>query len=68
MRLRKRPSVAIRAPLSLTPTFIAEQGHWLHRPGLATVEVVGLRDDIETVKVGGSAVIVLRGELVLSSS
>jgi trans-2,3-dihydro-3-hydroxyanthranilate isomerase len=47
------------------PTFIAEQGHWMHRPGLAKVEVVGPRDDIETVKVGGSAVTVLRGELVL---
>ncbi|MCQ3974250.1 MAG: PhzF family phenazine biosynthesis protein, partial [Anaerolineae bacterium] len=33
------------------PTFIAEQGHWLGRPGQATVEVVGPRDDIETVKV-----------------
>jgi trans-2,3-dihydro-3-hydroxyanthranilate isomerase len=48
------------------PTFIAEQGHWMHRPGLAKVEVVGPRDDIETVKVGGSAVTVLRGELSLS--
>ena len=48
------------------PTFIAEQGHWMHRPGRATVEVVGPRDDIETVKVGGSAVTVLRGELSLS--
>jgi trans-2,3-dihydro-3-hydroxyanthranilate isomerase len=47
------------------PTFSAEQGHWMHRPGLAQVEVVGPRDDIETVKVGGSAVTVLRGELVL---
>jgi trans-2,3-dihydro-3-hydroxyanthranilate isomerase len=47
------------------PTFMAEQGHWMHRPGLAKVEVVGPRDDIETVKVGGSAVTVLRGELVL---
>ena len=45
------------------PTFIAEQGHWMHRPGQAKVEVVGPRDDIETVKVGGSAVTVLRGEL-----
>ena len=45
------------------PTFIAEQGHWMSRPGLAYVEVVGPRDDIETVKVGGSAVTVLRGEL-----
>ncbi len=48
------------------PTFVAEQGHWMRRPGLAQVEVVGPRDDIETVKVGGSAVTVLRGELSLS--
>ncbi len=47
------------------PTFSAEQGHWMQRPGQAKVEVVGSRDDIETVKVGGSAVTVLRGELVL---
>jgi trans-2,3-dihydro-3-hydroxyanthranilate isomerase len=47
------------------PTFIAEQGHWMHRPGQASVEVVGPRDDIETVKVGGSAVAVLRGKLIL---
>jgi len=47
------------------PTFIAEQGHWMQRPGQATVQVVGPRDAIETVKVGGSAVAVLRGELVL---
>ncbi len=47
------------------PVFTAEQGHWMQRPGLAKVEVVGPRDDIETVKVGGSAVTVLRGELVM---
>jgi trans-2,3-dihydro-3-hydroxyanthranilate isomerase len=46
-----------------TPTFIVEQGHWMSRPGRAFVEVLGPRDDIETVKVGGSAVTVLRGEL-----
>lgn len=46
-----------------TTTFIAEQGHWMHRPGQAQVEIIGPRDDIETVKVGGSAVTVLRGEL-----
>jgi trans-2,3-dihydro-3-hydroxyanthranilate isomerase len=45
------------------PIFIAEQGHWMSRPGQAQVEVVGPRDDIETVKVGGPAVTVLRGEL-----
>lgn len=47
------------------PTFIAEQGHWMQRPGLAQVEVVGPPDDIQTVKVGGSAVTVLRGELTI---
>ena len=47
------------------PAFIAEQGHWMHRPGTAYVEVVGPRDDIETVKVGGSAVTVFRGELTI---
>lgn len=47
------------------PTFMAEQGHWLNRPGQAQVEVVGPPDDIETVKVGGTAVTVLRGELTI---
>ena len=47
------------------PHFVAEQGHWMHRPGHAEVEIVGPRDAIETVKVGGSAVTVLRGELVI---
>lgn len=45
--------------------FVAEQGHWMNRPGRANVEVIGARDDIETVKVGGGAVTVLRGELIL---
>jgi trans-2,3-dihydro-3-hydroxyanthranilate isomerase len=47
------------------PGFVAEQGHWMHRPGKAFVEVVGPREDIETVKVGGTAVTVMRGELLL---
>ncbi|MGC1377341.1 MAG: PhzF family phenazine biosynthesis protein [Anaerolineales bacterium] len=47
------------------PTFIAEQGHWMSRPGEGFVEVVGPRDAIETVKVGGAAVTVLKGELIL---
>lgn len=46
-----------------SPTFVAEQGHWLNRPGQAWVEVVGPRNEIETVKVGGTAVTVIRGEL-----
>ena len=47
-------------------TFIAEQGHWMSRPGQAQVEVVGPRENIETVKVGGPAVTVIRGELTLA--
>lgn len=45
------------------PRFIAEQGHWMGRPGMGYVEVVGPPDQIQTVKVGGAAVTVLRGEL-----
>jgi trans-2,3-dihydro-3-hydroxyanthranilate isomerase len=47
------------------PQFIAEQGHWMKRPGKAQVHVVGPRENIETVKVGGTAVTVLKGELLL---
>jgi trans-2,3-dihydro-3-hydroxyanthranilate isomerase len=47
------------------PRFVAEQGHWMQREGQAMVEIVGPRDDIETVKVGGKAVVILRGELTL---
>jgi trans-2,3-dihydro-3-hydroxyanthranilate isomerase len=54
-----------RYELIAGPKFIAEQGHWMERPGQATVEVLGPRDDIETVKVGGGAVAILRGELCL---
>jgi trans-2,3-dihydro-3-hydroxyanthranilate isomerase len=47
------------------PAFIAEQGHWMRRPGQASVEIIGPHETIETVKVGGSAVTIMRGELVL---
>jgi PhzF family phenazine biosynthesis protein len=47
------------------PTFVAEQGHWMHQPGAGRVQVVGPRGDIETVRVGGPAVTVIRGELTI---
>lgn len=47
------------------PTFIAEQGHWLNRPGQATIEVVGTPEDIRAVKVGGQAVTVVQGDIIL---
>ncbi len=48
-----------------TPAWVAEQGHWMGRPGQATVEVVGPPDAISTVRVGGGAVVVVRGEMTL---
>ena len=47
------------------PEFIAQQGHWMDRPGNAFVEVVGPRDDIETVRVGGYAVTTITGEFTI---
>lgn len=46
------------------PRFVAQQGHWMHRPGEAFVEVIGPPDDMETVRVGGYAVEIMRGEIV----
>lgn len=46
-----------------SPRFVAEQGHWMGRPGSAEVEVVGPRDDIATVRVCGRAVTLLRGTI-----
>jgi trans-2,3-dihydro-3-hydroxyanthranilate isomerase len=46
-----------------SPHFVAQQGHWMNRPGEAEVEVVGPPDAIETVRVAGQAVTVIRGEL-----
>jgi trans-2,3-dihydro-3-hydroxyanthranilate isomerase len=48
-----------------SPSFIAEQGHMMGRPGRAFVEVTGDRENIESVHVGGETVMLLRGELVL---
>ena len=45
--------------------FTAEQGHDLGRPGRAEVEVLGERDDITGVKVGGAGVLIMQGEVVI---
>lgn len=44
------------------PHFVAEQGHDLGRPGTADVEVLGPRDAIRGVRVGGGTAVLLRGE------
>ncbi len=43
--------------------FVAEQGHGLGRPGRAQVEVLGAPDDITGVAVGGSGVVIFRGQI-----
>ena len=45
--------------------FVAEQGHWLGRPGRALVEVLGERNAIEGVRVGGQGYVLMRGYLNL---
>jgi trans-2,3-dihydro-3-hydroxyanthranilate isomerase len=45
--------------------FIAEQGHWMGRPGRAYIEVIGPPNAIESVVVAGHAITVVRGELSL---
>jgi trans-2,3-dihydro-3-hydroxyanthranilate isomerase len=54
-----------RYNLIAQPAFIAEQGHWMNRPGQGSAEVIGPPQDIQTVKVGGAAVTVLRGEITI---
>ncbi len=47
------------------PSFVAEQGHGLGRPGQAQVEVLGPRDAITGVKVSGRGYVVMSGEAYL---
>lgn len=45
--------------------FVAEQGHWMDRPGQAQVKVLGPRDAISGVQVGGTGYVLMSGELRL---
>ena len=51
--------------LIAAPRFVAEQGHWMGRPGRAEVEVLGPRDAITGVRVGGSGVVLMDGKVRL---
>ncbi len=57
-----------RYGLIAEPTFIAEQGHWMQRPGTVHVEIVGARNAIDAVKVGGAAVLVIEGTFTTPSA
>ena len=45
--------------------FIAEQGHWMGRPGQAQVQVLGAQRDIQGVRVAGTGHVLMSGELYL---
>ena len=47
------------------PRFVAEQGHWMGRPGEAEVEVFGPPGAIQKVAVAGRGHILMRGEVDL---
>jgi PhzF family phenazine biosynthesis protein len=48
-----------------SPRFVAEQGHGMGRPGRAEVEVLGPRDAIAGVRVGGSGMVLMEGTVRL---
>jgi predicted PhzF superfamily epimerase YddE/YHI9 len=48
-----------------SPKFVAEQGHWLGRPGSAQVEVLGLENNISGVNVAGYGYVLMSGSLSL---
>jgi PhzF family phenazine biosynthesis protein len=52
-------------PTHPVTSIVVEQGHFVGRPGRIFVEVRGDQDDIEQVKVSGTAVTVLEGKLYI---
>jgi PhzF family phenazine biosynthesis protein len=47
------------------PRFVAEQGHWMGRPGRGDVEVLGPRDAISGVRLGGAGAVLMQGTVRL---
>jgi trans-2,3-dihydro-3-hydroxyanthranilate isomerase len=47
------------------PDFVAEQGHWMGRPGTVRVHVEGPREAIQSVRISGTGVVVVEGKLSL---
>jgi PhzF family phenazine biosynthesis protein len=47
------------------PRFVAEQGHWMGRPGRAEVEVLGPPDAMTGVRVSGQGRVLMSGQLHL---
>ena len=47
------------------PTFVAHQGAWIKRPGQGRVTILGPRNNISAVQVGGRAITVITGTLYI---
>jgi trans-2,3-dihydro-3-hydroxyanthranilate isomerase len=45
------------------PCLTAEQGHFVHRPGMGQAEIIGSSTDMQGVRLGGAAVKVLEGTI-----
>lgn len=43
--------------------FVAEQGHWMNRPGEADIEIIGPSTNIQTIRVKGKAKTLIRGNI-----
>jgi len=47
------------------PTYLAEQGHWMGRPGTVAVQVHATADTVDQVQIGGTGMVVVEGTLRL---
>ena len=47
------------------PIYVAEQGHWMGRPGTAKVKINGSRDNPASVEVEGAGYVLMSGDLRL---
>ena len=47
------------------PTYVAEQGHWMGRPGAAKVKINGSRETPASVEVEGAGYVLMSGDLRL---
>jgi trans-2,3-dihydro-3-hydroxyanthranilate isomerase len=55
----------LHSGLKKGPKLLAEQGHFVSRPGEGVLEISGPADQIEGVRLGGAAVRVLEGKLFI---
>lgn len=57
---------AVHYSLQQGPSMVVEQGHFVGRPGMGKLEIVGPPHQIEAVRLGGAAVKVLEGTIFVA--